>query len=181
MNADCSIGMRFFLGTHQPGWLATAGVALFVSDRRLRGYKTLPRAAVPWALDSGGFTELQKYGRWTATPAEYAARVRRYRDESGGMCWTAPQDWMFTHPSDTCRSCSLIQVERTSGSRSEKLDSGLLRAGTWTLLFYGVRQEWASVDDLLPGVGDVAERARRNGAREGTPFFLDPSFPVRLV
>jgi hypothetical protein len=27
---------------------------LFVCDRRLRGYKTLPRAAAPWALDSGG-------------------------------------------------------------------------------------------------------------------------------
>lgn len=84
----------FLLGTHQPGWLSRAGVPLFISDRRLKVYKTLPRAAAPWALDSGGFTELQQYGRWTVTPAEYVARVRRYRDEIGGLLWVAQQDWM---------------------------------------------------------------------------------------
>lgn len=89
----------FLLGTHQPGWLAKPQVAaervpLFVSDRRLRSYKTLPRAAAPWAVDSGGFTELQKYGRWTVTPAEYVARLRRYRDETGNLMWAAQQDWM---------------------------------------------------------------------------------------
>src|SRR5690349_1560064 len=82
------------LGTHQPGWLAKAGVPLFVSDVRLRVYKTLPRAAAPWAVDSGGFSEIQKYGQWTVTPAEYVARLRRYRDEVGHLMWCAPQDWM---------------------------------------------------------------------------------------
>lgn len=85
---------RFLLGSHQPGWLATAGVPLFISDRRLRVYKTLPRAAAPWALDSGGFTELKDYGTWTVTPEDYAARVRQYRDRIGRMLWCAPQDWM---------------------------------------------------------------------------------------
>lgn len=85
---------RFLLGAHQPGWLRTAGVPLFVSDSRLRRYRTLPRAVAPWALDSGGFTELQQNGRWTITATEYAARVRRYRDEVGSLEWAAPQDWM---------------------------------------------------------------------------------------
>lgn len=84
----------FLLGTHQPGWLRKARVPLFVSDRRLRVYKTLPEAAAPWACDSGGFTELQKYGRWTVSALEYVARLRRYRDEIGRMQWAAPQDWM---------------------------------------------------------------------------------------
>ncbi|MEV6601359.1 hypothetical protein AB0M36_31570 [Actinoplanes sp. NPDC051346] len=82
------------LGTHQPGWLGKAHVPLFVSDTRLRVYKTLPRAAAPWACDSGGFSELQKYGRWTIGPREYVARLRRYRDEIGSLRWAAPQDWM---------------------------------------------------------------------------------------
>jgi hypothetical protein len=86
--------VRFLLGSHQPGWLGKAGVPLFICDRRLKTYKTLPHAAAPWALDSGGFTELQQYGAWTVTPAEYVARVRRYRDEIGGLRWAAPQDWM---------------------------------------------------------------------------------------
>ena len=84
----------FYLGTHQPGWLATAGVPLFVSDRRLRVYKRLPVAIAPWACDSGGFTELQTYGRWTVSPTEYVARLRRYRDDIGHLMWAAPQDWM---------------------------------------------------------------------------------------
>jgi hypothetical protein len=85
---------RFLLGTHQPGWLARASVPLFVSDRRLRTYKTLPVAIAAWGLDSGGFTELQQFGAWTVTPAEYVARVRRYRDDIGHLAWAAPQDWM---------------------------------------------------------------------------------------
>lgn len=85
---------RFLLGTHQPGWLACAGVPLFVSDARLRPYRRLPRAVAPWALDSGGFTQLQRHGGWTVSPREYVARVRRYRDEIGGLLWAAPQDWM---------------------------------------------------------------------------------------
>jgi hypothetical protein len=69
---------------------------LFVSDRRLRGYKRLPRAAVAWALDSGGFTELSTHGSWDhgPTPAQYTARIRRYFDEVGGLAWAASQDWM---------------------------------------------------------------------------------------
>ncbi|MBG0568085.1 hypothetical protein I4J89_42310 [Actinoplanes sp. NEAU-A11] len=76
------------------------GVPLFVSDRRLRRYRQLPRAAAPWALDSGGFTELSQYGTWDTgpTPAVYATRVRRYRDEIGHLAWAAPQDWMCEPP-----------------------------------------------------------------------------------
>jgi hypothetical protein len=60
----------------------------------LRVYKTLPRAVNAWALDSGGFSELQRHGRWTVNPGEYIARVRRYRHEVGRLVWAAPQDWM---------------------------------------------------------------------------------------
>ena len=83
------MGATFLLGTHQPGWLRKARVPLFVSDTRLREYKTLPHAAAPWSLDSGGFTELQRNGAWTVSPAEYIARVRRYRDEIGHLAWAA--------------------------------------------------------------------------------------------
>jgi hypothetical protein len=65
-----------------------------VSDRRLRRYRTLPRATAPVVLDSGGFTELQMHGEWTVDPHTYARRVRRYCDEIGHVLWAAPQDWM---------------------------------------------------------------------------------------
>jgi hypothetical protein len=85
----------FYLGTHQPHWL-NMGVPLFISDRRLRRYRKLPRATCAWALDSGGFTELAQYGTWDtgATPKQYVDRIRRYRDEIGHLAWAAPQDWM---------------------------------------------------------------------------------------
>lgn len=85
----------FYLGTHKGGWLRKASVPLFVSDRTLAAYRgPLPVAAASWALDSGGFTELQKYGGWTVPAEEYLARVVRYDREVGGMTFWAQQDWM---------------------------------------------------------------------------------------
>jgi hypothetical protein len=88
--------LRFFLGTHHPGWLRTAPVPLFISDRRLRGYRRLPQANTAWALDSGGFTEIATHGTWAngPTPAQYVARIRRYATHIGRLAWAAPQDWM---------------------------------------------------------------------------------------
>jgi hypothetical protein len=65
-----------------------------VSHRRLAARRTLPRAAMGWALDSGGFTELRLHGAWRTTAPEYVAAVRRYRDEIGRLEWAAQQDWM---------------------------------------------------------------------------------------
>ncbi|MEU0428852.1 hypothetical protein ABZ235_35720 [Streptomyces canus] len=75
-------------------WLADSDIPLFISRNRLKKRKTFPRARTAWALDSGGFTELQRHGRWTTTAAEYAAEVRRYAESIGRMAWAAPQDWM---------------------------------------------------------------------------------------
>lgn len=86
--------MKFYLGTHEPAWLSQTAVPLFVSRIRLERRKTLPRAMGPWAMDSGGFSELDATGRWSITPREYAAFARRCRDEIGRMEWAAVQDWM---------------------------------------------------------------------------------------
>ncbi|HEY3255406.1 MAG TPA: hypothetical protein VGJ91_15715, partial [Polyangiaceae bacterium] len=86
--------MRFYLGTHHADWLARAAVPLFVVRATLANRKSLPRAIAPWALDSGGFTELQRHGRWTVQPVDYAREFRRFRDEIGMLEWAAPMDWM---------------------------------------------------------------------------------------
>jgi len=86
--------VKFYLGTHISHWLGLLDVPLFVSRRRLAGRKTLPRARSSWALDSGGFTELSRYGRWATSAGAYADDVARYRDEIGQLEWAAPQDWM---------------------------------------------------------------------------------------
>lgn len=84
----------FYLGSHQPHWLATAGVPLFISHRRLADRKTLPRATAEWALDSGAFSELSLYGQWRTTVRDYHSAVRRYDDEIGKLSWAAPLDLM---------------------------------------------------------------------------------------
>jgi hypothetical protein len=84
----------FYLGTDNPAWLKRHATPLFVSRRRLQRYKTLPVAVGRWACDSGGFTEIHKYGEWRLTSKEYAGMVTRYADEIGNLDWAAPQDWM---------------------------------------------------------------------------------------
>lgn len=86
--------MKFFLGTHKPAHLAAAGVPLFVSRRTLAGRARYPRARAEWALDSGGFTELDTYGRWTVTPEQYVDEIALFADRIGNLAWAAPQDWM---------------------------------------------------------------------------------------
>lgn len=89
------LAMEFFCGTDTPCWLADEQrPPLFVSIRRLRQIKKWPRASGPWALDSGGFTELDSRGRWEVPPHRYAAETSRARDEIGHLAWAAPQDWM---------------------------------------------------------------------------------------
>jgi hypothetical protein len=86
----------FYLGAHQPAWLATADVPLFVSHRRLVGRRNLSelRARCSWALDSGGFSELSMYGEWRTDAFEYVQWVKGYDLEIGNLDWAAPQDWM---------------------------------------------------------------------------------------
>lgn len=50
-----------------------------------------------------------------------------------------------------------------------------LDAEGWQLGFYDFQRDLPSLEPLVPGLGDVYARARRNGARQGMPYFLDPS------
>lgn len=137
--------VKFLLGTHRPNWLARTTAPLFVSDRTLRTYKTLPRAIGTWALDSGGFTELSTYGTWAhgPTPREYTSRVRRYRDEIGGLLFAAQQDWM-SEPSIRAKTGLTVREHqaRTVGNFLE------LRAIAPDLPIIPVLQGWTLADYL---------------------------------
>lgn len=144
---------RFFLGTHMPNWLRTWTIPLFVSRRRLIRYRRLPRAIGPWALDSGGFTEITKFGGWTVSARDYAAEVRRFRDEIGGMEWAATQDWM----------CEDVALARTGKSMEEHqrlsvqsyLDlTALAPEIPWTPVVQGrERDDYLRCADLYEAVG----------------------------
>lgn len=87
--------MKFYLGTHVVSWAGRTDFPLFLSRRRLTGRRTYPRALAPWALDSGGFSELSLHGTWgNVPPGLYIEEVRRFSEEMGNLEWAAIQDWM---------------------------------------------------------------------------------------
>lgn len=88
--------LQFYLTTHKPGWLwrDDIGVPLFVSYRRLVEHVHLYPATVPWAMDSGAFSEIAQFGHHTTSARAYVAYVARCDREIGGLEWAAPQDWM---------------------------------------------------------------------------------------
>jgi hypothetical protein len=107
----------FYLGAHHPNWLRLVDFPLFISHRRLTGRATLPRARAPWALDSGGFTELSMYGAWQTTAEQYAMAVRRYRDEIGLLTWAAYASV------DTVRRCTADIKSRPRGPPRSRGDA----------------------------------------------------------
>lgn len=71
---------------------------MFLSAIRLRNKKVAGKrpgpASGPWALDSGGFSELTQHGRWTVSPEQYADETQGWARTIGRMEWAAVQDYM---------------------------------------------------------------------------------------
>lgn len=83
--------MRFYVGTHVLAHADKVGPA-FISVNRLRGRKS----AFPvgdWIMDSGAFTEIATHGHYRHGVEEYAAEIRRWR-ENGNLIYAVAQDWM---------------------------------------------------------------------------------------
>lgn len=87
-------GMRFYLTTHKRHWVKLTNKPLFLKSEHFAVARTLPEALGPYAVDSGGFSELQRQGRWTRTPRQYIDDLRRIWECVGPYDWAAPQDWM---------------------------------------------------------------------------------------
>ena len=140
----------FFLGTHMPNWLGLWPVPLFVSRRRLAPRRSLPRALAPWALDSGGFTEIKMHGRWATSMATYIEEARRFANEIGNLRWAAIQDWM----------CEPKMLERTGLSVPEHQRRTIrsyldLRSAAPDIPWTPVLQGWER-DDYLRHADDYA-------------------------
>lgn len=135
--------MIFYLGTHQPHWLGRLDVPLFVSRRALQRVKALPRARAPWALDSGGFSELSLHGEWRLSAADYVALVRRYADEIGQLAFAAPRDWMCEP--DMLKRTGLSIREHQRRTVADYLE---LRSIAPELPFIPVLQGWQRGDYL---------------------------------
>lgn len=142
-----------YLGTHRPTWLRDPAMpALFVSRTTLPRTRRY-RAEVPWAMDSGGFTELQRHGRWTIGAPEYADYSARVVDEVGSVAWVAPQDWMCEPQMIDGGTIGPLRFVGTGLSLAEHQDRTVanlleLRALAPTVPFIPVLQGYA-LDDYL--------------------------------
>ncbi|MFF4623857.1 deazapurine DNA modification protein DpdA family protein [Nonomuraea jabiensis] len=179
-NTGTQDGTVFYLGTHHPHWLADERfrtVPLFVSSRRLRNRKTLPRAVGRWALDSGGFTEIKMYGRWTITPEQYAELVCWYARDIGMPDFIAPMDWMC-EPAIICGQNQHLKhtdpryFHGTRAARGippdgpdEPLDDAVRKHQMWTVANY------LELRNLLPAPLNQRLIAVAQGAR--LPHYLD--------
>ena len=161
--------LRFYLGTHRPYWLGQVDVPLFVSRATLRDRVSLPTASAPWALDSGGFTEVTARGGWSLSAEEYAEEVRHY-SKIGMLQWASPQDWM-------CEAVALASTGLTIAEHQARTVDNLLELRDiapdipwipvlqgWTLREYigcVQRYERTGVDltaEPLVGLGTVCRR-----------------------
>ncbi|MGW6461091.1 deazapurine DNA modification protein DpdA family protein [Streptomyces sp. NPDC055078] len=86
--------MLFYLTTHKRHWVRLTDVPLFLKSEHFTVARTPPVAIGRYAVDSGGFSELQRHGRWTRTPRQYIQDLRRIWETVGPFDWAAPQDWM---------------------------------------------------------------------------------------
>lgn len=174
--------MTFYLGTHKAGWLTRTEVPLFVSRRTLCNRKSLPRAMGRWALDSGGFTELNMFGRWETSARQYADEATRFMHEIGGLDFAAIQDWM----------CEPFVIEGTGKSVREHQQLSIqswieLRELAPAVPWLPVLQGWEIEDYLehleqyrragtdlatLPIVG-VGSVCRRQGTDEAVQLFTE--------
>lgn len=187
-----------YLGTHETSWLSKAGVPLFISHRRLERIRTsLPVAAAPWALDSGGFSEISLYGGWRTTPAAYVDAVVRYDTEIGKLEWAAIQDWMCEPDMVARTGLSVLEHQkRTVGSYLE-LAALWAQASDTELVYMPVLQgyrveEYLQCMDMyadagvnlgavpLVGVGSVCRRQHTDEIRAVFEAILerDPGLPV---
>jgi hypothetical protein len=150
------------------GWLVLM-FPLFISHVRLRRRTgKLPQANTDWALDSGGFSELDRHGRWETQLEDYVAAVARYQAEIGHLEWAAPMDWM-------CEPHMLAKTGKTVREHQRLTVQNFLELRTTGLPFIPVLQGWTEddyhycvdlyrwvgvrlEDEPLVGVGSVCRR-----------------------
>lgn len=155
--------MKFYLGTHETSWLGRTAIPLFVSRRRLALRTKLPRALGTWGCDSGGFTELSIYGKWSISPMGYVNEIQRYVNEIGNLEWAAPMDWM-------CEPVVLAKTGKTVKQHQELTIENFrqLRSLGPHLPFVPVLQGWTSCDylhhvEMYSAVGIDLTRYKRVG------------------
>jgi hypothetical protein len=146
--------------------------------------KSVPVALGPWALDSGGFSELNLFGNWKTTPNQYADEVQRWKDQCGNLQWAAIQDWMC-EPFVLDKTGLTIREHQERSVESYLTLSALAPTIPWTPVLQGWHRDdyHSHVEQYLtvgvrlhdsPAVG-VGSVCRRQGTQDAIDLFADLS------
>lgn len=65
-----------------------------ISRNRLVRQRKRYHAKAPWLRDSGGFTEIARFGRWTVPIEQFIDETRDDQERIGSLRIASPQDWM---------------------------------------------------------------------------------------
>lgn len=170
---------RFFLGVARPGWLSDerfSDALLFLSRNTIGKLRSLPAACTSWALDSGGFSELQRHGRWELPESEYVALCRRLSAFYGErLLWVAPQDWMCERPMLAKTGLSVEEHQRRTVDNFVRLRAELGDLVVPALQGWHVAEYWRCADmyadagvdltqERLVCVGSVCRRQATSAA-----------------
>ena len=83
---------KFYVGLDQPGD-ARHFERAFLSINRMRARRGV-LGCQDWILDSGAFQEIDRFGGYRETPAQYAGEVNRLAAIDPGIRAAVSQDWM---------------------------------------------------------------------------------------
>lgn len=134
--------MKFYLGTPREAWLEyDTQIPFFISYRILRRKKNFKKVKMNWCLDSGGFTELSLYSKWTIDRDKYLDDCFTYYEEMGNVDFFCPQDWM-------CKPHILKNTQKTIQEHQQLTIDSYLYLKSSGLPFIPILQGW-SIDDYL--------------------------------
>lgn len=156
--------MRFFVGLHHPNDGGNFDCA-FISVNTIRERKG-PFFVNDWIMDSGAFTTIAKHGGYPHPPAEYAAHIRKWKD-NGNLLAAVSQDYMCEPGMLARTGLSVAEHQRLTIERYD----ALIAENTGVYIM-PVLQGYASEDyiahlkaygDRLPpgawcGIGSVCKR-----------------------
>jgi len=159
--------MKFYLGIQRSSWANRIDIPFMISAKAMvtsRYSRTV--YGEDWLLDSGGFTELSKYGEYRISSSKYLEIVKRTNPTTGAFC----QDWMCEPPILKKTGKTIEEHQKATilsyVSLKEKSEKILPVLQGWTLIDYLKHVE--GYDSLglyegqLFGLGSVCSRSNSN-------------------
>lgn len=143
--------MKFFVGVFDKRHISWVDKYFMMSYARLKNRKSAinPPSNLEWIMDSSGFSEIHKNGRYTFTTEEYEKSILLHMPN-----WFANMDWM-------CEQSALAKSGKTVAEHQELTTENHVILQDWAkengMGFMGVVQGYAK-SDYISHIDSLKER-----------------------